>query len=59
MERVRRVRDSRPCKVVLLGDAGSGKTCLLDRFLHNSFDINTKPTIGAAFGTKILNTDNG
>eukprot|EP01080_Neovahlkampfia_damariscottae_P007912 gene7912-12380_t len=42
-------------KVVLLGDSGVGKTCLLVRFLHGSFG-NTTATIGASFATKVVNS---
>lgn len=38
-------------KVVLLGDSSVGKTCLLVRFLNNSFG-NTAATIGASFAVK-------
>jgi small GTP-binding protein len=33
-------------KVVIIGDANLGKTCLITRFKHNKFDT-TAPTIGA------------
>eukprot|EP00761_Pharyngomonas_kirbyi_P012477 gb/GECH01012504.1/.p1 GENE.gb/GECH01012504.1/~~gb/GECH01012504.1/.p1 ORF type:complete len:200 (+),score=51.45 gb/GECH01012504.1/:1-600(+) len=38
-------------KVVMLGNASVGKTCLLVRFLHNSFGSTTS-TIGASFAVK-------
>ncbi len=28
------------CKVVLLGDSGVGKTCIIKRFVSNSFESN-------------------
>lgn len=39
-------------KVCLLGSSGVGKTCLLDRYVNNSFEQSPKNTIGAAFAAK-------
>ncbi|KAK6174338.1 hypothetical protein SNE40_017636 [Patella caerulea] len=42
-------------KVVLLGKSYAGKTCLVERYLHERFNGETVPyqnTIGAAFGAK-------
>ncbi|XP_039266545.1 ras-related protein Rab-24-like [Styela clava] len=58
MDKRLQVRKSSICKVVMLGDAGSGKTCLLRRFMNDMFDASTQPTIGAAFGTKTVMTSN-
>jgi small GTP-binding protein len=38
-------------KVVLIGDSGVGKTCLFERFQHESYDSNPVPTIGVAVGS--------
>lgn len=38
-------------KVVLLGNSGVGKTCLLQRFVNNKFS-DTPATIGATFVSK-------
>ena len=45
------------CKVVLLGESGVGKTCIIDRLINNKFEENVEPTKGASFGTKIMNLD--
>lgn len=46
-------------KVVLLGKEYSGKTCLVERYLHGRFnDIPYQNTIGAAFGAKKEVIDN-
>lgn len=37
-------------KIVLLGKSDAGKTCLVDRFLHDRFNATTNPTVGTAFG---------
>jgi small GTP-binding protein len=36
-------------KSVLLGNSGAGKTCVVQRMIYNTFNINSSPTIGAAF----------
>jgi len=42
-------------KVVVLGDAGVGKTSLVKQYVHGNFDPVYKPTIGADFLTKDVN----
>jgi len=39
-------------KCVMLGRAAVGKSCLVERFLHDKFSEQVAPTIGAAFGAK-------
>jgi Ras-related protein Rab-11A len=41
-------------KIVLIGDSGVGKTCLLARYRRDEFTYDTKHTIGVEFGTKEL-----
>ncbi len=36
-------------KMVLLGDSGVGKSCLVLRFVRGQFDPSSKVTVGAAF----------
>lgn len=43
---------SRVVKVILLGDGGVGKTCLMTRFVHNKYDDQTYHTIGVEFLTR-------
>eukprot|EP00826_Nyctotherus_ovalis_P055496 TRINITY_DN736_c0_g3_i6.p2 TRINITY_DN736_c0_g3~~TRINITY_DN736_c0_g3_i6.p2 ORF type:complete len:127 (+),score=36.48 TRINITY_DN736_c0_g3_i6:109-489(+) len=31
-------------KIVMLGDSGTGKTCIINRLLYNKFDINSQPS---------------
>lgn len=40
-------------KVVVVGDSGVGKSCLLLRFVNNEFNEFSEPTLGAAFLSKI------
>jgi len=42
-------------KVVIVGDWGVGKTCLIRRFAENKFDHDYKPSIGVNIVTKIVN----
>lgn len=39
-------------KVVLLGDGGVGKSCLMNRFVSNNFDNHTFHTVGVEFFNK-------
>jgi len=42
-------------KFILIGDSGSGKSCLLHYFLERRFKDDQKQTIGVEFGCKIIN----
>lgn len=44
-------------KVVILGDSGVGKTCLVNRLVFNMYINYTNPTIGAAFASYRANDD--
>lgn len=44
-------------KIVLAGDGGVGKTTLVHRYITNSFIDSTKLTIGAAFHTHEIQTE--
>lgn len=44
-------------KVVLLGSASAGKTCLLERFMHGAFQPVTQATIAGAFSAKCVEID--
>ncbi|KAK6048066.1 Ras family protein [Cooperia oncophora] len=41
-------------KVILIGDSGVGKSNLLSRFARNTFNVESKSTIGVEFSTKII-----
>ena len=41
-----------PCKVIVVGDSGVGKTSIINRYLDN-FSPEEKATIGASFSNKI------
>uniref|UniRef100_A0A0G4I3K2 Uncharacterized protein n=1 Tax=Chromera velia CCMP2878 TaxID=1169474 RepID=A0A0G4I3K2_9ALVE len=41
-------------KFIIIGDAGSGKSCLLHQFIENKFKKGSSHTIGVEFGSKII-----
>ena len=43
------------CKIVLVGDAGTGKTCIIDRFVNDKFDKTQMTTACPSFCTKTIN----
>ncbi|RFU27411.1 hypothetical protein B7463_g8914, partial [Scytalidium lignicola] len=46
-------------KIILLGPSGSGKSCLLHRFVKNEWRILSSQTIGVEFATKIIRVGTG
>eukprot|EP00756_Hemistasia_phaeocysticola_P026762 Hpha_TRINITY_DN16082_c4_g3::TRINITY_DN16082_c4_g3_i1::g.120167::m.120167/K07880/RAB4B; Ras-related protein Rab-4B len=40
-------------KFIIIGDSGTGKSCLLHRFVEGKFIDDQTPTIGVEFGSKI------
>ncbi|GAQ84669.1 Rab family GTPase [Klebsormidium nitens] len=45
---------NRRVKLVLLGDSGVGKSCIVLRFVKGQFDPNNKVTVGASFLSQTL-----
>ena len=45
-------------KVILIGDAGVGKTCVLNKFVTNKFQEYYDLTIGVEFATKHIDSNN-
>jgi small GTP-binding protein len=43
-------------KIVVVGDSGVGKSCFLIRFVRDTFDEDSQPTLGVEFLTKIVKT---
>ena len=46
-------------KLVLLGDSGVGKSCLVLRYVRGQFDESSKITVGAAFMSHQMTTPDG
>eukprot|EP00002_Diphylleia_rotans_P012636 TRINITY_DN2476_c0_g3_i3.p1 TRINITY_DN2476_c0_g3~~TRINITY_DN2476_c0_g3_i3.p1 ORF type:complete len:220 (-),score=51.28 TRINITY_DN2476_c0_g3_i3:183-842(-) len=42
-------------KFIIIGDTGTGKSCLLHRFIERKFKSGSKHTIGVEFGSKVVN----
>ena len=40
------------CKIVLLGESGVGKTCIISRFINNTFEEGLMSTNGASYASK-------
>lgn len=45
-------------KLLTIGDASVGKTCIMLRFAEDDFPMNTMPTIGVEYKTKRVTLDN-
>ena len=45
-------------KILLLGDASVGKSCIITRYVDNTFSQNTMNTIGVEFKLKKIVVDN-
>ena len=46
------------CKVVLLGESGVGKTCIIERFINDKYEEDGISTIAASFVEKTLKFEN-
>ena len=49
--------EAKTCKVVLLGESGVGKTCIISRYTNNTFDDNNMSTTGASYCGKAMTFD--
>ncbi len=58
-EETRRMDYTDLAKVVLVGDSGVGKTCVLQRFAGEAFQHNHLATIGVDFKTRTEQIDDG
>ena len=45
-------------KIIFLGDQGTGKSCILNRFVDDKFDENYQATVGLDFQSKNVKIDN-
>jgi len=44
-------------KILLIGESGVGKSCILQSFVENEFILNHLPTIAIDFKTKVIQVD--
>ena len=45
-------------KLLMIGESGSGKTCLIRQYVHKVFQPTSKPTIGVDFALKVIPPNN-
>ena len=50
--------DNISCKVVLVGDTGVGKTCIIQRYVNNNYEENVESTVASTYTYKVLNFPN-
>ena len=46
--------DNKICKVILVGETGVGKTCIIIRFVSEEYKEQTISTTGASYASKVL-----
>lgn len=44
-------------KIIIIGEAGVGKTCLLHQYTHSEFKSEYNVTVGVEFSSKIIPLD--
>ena len=49
--------NAKSVKAVLLGESGVGKTCIIARFINNTFENNIMSTTGASYAGKTMSFD--
>ena len=47
-------QDNITCKVVLVGDTGVGKTCIIQRYVNNNYNENTESTSASTYTYKVV-----
>ena len=50
--------DNNTCKIVIVGDAGTGKTCIITRFVNDKFEKSQMTTACLSFCTKTIEYNN-
>ena len=51
------MEDIKNIKILIIGDADTGKTCILKAYTQNEYDYNTQSTIGVNYLNKIVDYD--
>ena len=51
-------KDNITCKVVLVGDSGVGKTCIIKRYVNNNYREENESTIASTYTYKVLDYKN-
>ena len=50
--------EERFVKIILLGEPGVGKTCIINRYINNEYTEDSPSTYGSSFTTKVVIKDN-
>ena len=45
-------------KIILLGDSGVGKTCIINRYVYNKYNSITDTTFGSSYSSKTIKKNN-
>lgn len=56
---MQKVRTTPGSKVIIVGDPSVGKTSIISQFNFRVFDVTVESTVGAAYISKSVSTDNG
>ena len=51
-------KEKKEVKVILLGESGVGKTCIIERYMNNKFNTNLPSTLCSAYSIKKIIRDN-
>ena len=51
-------KEKKEVKVILLGESGVGKTCIIERYMSNKFNTNLPSTLCSAYSIKKIIRDN-
>ena len=58
MDNQKQVKEEKDVKVILLGESGVGKTCIINRYINNVYNNSTPSTLGTAFSVKEIKKGN-
>ena len=58
MDVQKEVKEEKDVKVILLGESGVGKTCIINRYINNVYNNSTPSTLGTAFSVKEIKKGN-
>ena len=50
-------KNEKQIKVILLGDSGVGKSCIINRYINDLYDPNLESTLGSNASTKLIKRD--
>ena len=51
-------KEKKDVKIILLGESGVGKTCIINRYINNDYNPETPSTLGSAFASREIKKGN-